>query len=322
VRLPTTIQSLAAMAIPDLFPHETRGSYRCVDGPVGLADIARAAGCSAKKARRAIQAYVDRHEAEGRTDAAGAVLNVTEDDVPPEGHGTRADVARVIAKRIGAGRYGLQNRIAERAATRPPAKPKEKRVSTQQHPWKVETHGRSVKGKEGGGIVATLACEHRDCSTTETIPFRQLCGSVDMDRKFQQRGWAVDPAKCPAHNRRNHQTPKETPVATAAKTSPAAIAAQARMFGLLQTHFDVERGCYGGGYSDAKIADECGLAPDLVAGVRAQAFGDLKEPAEIAQLASDIEALSALIDEQVAPLRTELANLRSKLAEVRRKFAA
>lgn len=106
-----------------------------------------------------------------------------------------------------------------------------------------------------------------------------------------------------------------------ATTSPAAIAAQAKMFGLLQTHFDAEKGCYLNGYSDKKIAEETGVAPDLVAGVRSQAFGEIKEPAEIAQLASDIDVLASLIEETVAPLRTELAALKTRLAEVRKKFA-
>lgn len=323
MRLPASLDtSLAALAVPDLFPGETRISYRCVDGLIGLRDIARAAGCSAKDARRGIGAYVARHEEAGLTDAAGAVLNVTEDDVPPEGVGTRAQVAAVIAERIGLGRFGLQKRIAARKAAAPR---KEARVAgTSNHPWVTGKNGRSVHSVDGGFIVARVQCQTAGCKADHEVRFRQLPAPDIIDQKFRQQGWDPKKPRCARHSRNPlHAKPKEASMATTApKTSQAAIAAQAKMFGLLQTHFDADEGCYRSGYSDAKIAAETGLAVELVAGVRSQAFGDLKEPDEVAQLASDIEALSSLIDEQVAPLRTELASLRSKLADVRRKFSA
>ena len=320
MRLPVTT-SLAALAVPGLLAgDDDAGRYRCSDGLLTSGDVAHAAGVSPKAARRAITAYCSEAD-DGINERGGATLTMDSDVAPHPGTVTRAEMARIVAKKIGIGRFGVEKRVAARRAAGLVPKPKEKRVSTQQHPWKVERHGRSVKGREGGGVVATMACSK--CPAAETIPFRQLCGSADMDAKFKQKGWAVDPTKCPGCNRHNHTPRKEAPVATtAAKTSPAAIAAQAKMFGLLQAHFNIDTGCYSGGFSDAKIAGDCGLAVELVAGVRTQAFGELKEPAEIAQLASDIEALSSLIDEQVAPLRTELANLRTRLAEIRRKFSA
>lgn len=197
-------------------------------------------------------------------------------------------------------------------------------ASTHNHPWVTGKNGRTVHSVDGGFVVARVQCQVSGCKADHEVRFRQLPAPDIIDQKFRQQGWDPKKPRCDRHSENRHRAKtKEAHMATTApKTSPAAIAAQAKMFGLLQTHFDAERGCYGGGYSDAKIAADTGLSVELVAGVRSQAFGDLKEPAEIAQLASDIEALSSLIDEQVAPLRTELASLRAKLAEVRRKFSA
>jgi hypothetical protein len=111
-----------------------------------------------------------------------------------------------------------------------------------------------------------------------------------------------------------------TEAPTFAAPSPAAIAAQAKMFGLIQTHFDAETGTYGQGYSDAKIAEECRLSVDLVAAVRKQTFGDLKVPAEVAQLTADLDALESLLEESIAPIRSELATLRTRVRECCKKF--
>lgn len=302
---------------------EDRTIYRCADGTLSSYDVAKAAGVSRKAARRAIEAFCAEHE-DGRSELDGATLTFGADDFPDPTTQTRAQMARLVAERLCIGRFAIKKRVAERAA-RLPAKPKEnRRMSTMQHPWKVEKHGRSVRSQEGGAILATLTCSK--CPETLSIRFRQLCGSTDMDRKFEQQGWAVDPAKCPDHNRRNHSPRKDQPMAASAPAvthpspSPAAIAAQAKMFGLLQMHFDPETGVYGSGYSDAKIAEECRLAVDLVAGVRREAFGELKVPAEVAQLNADIAALESLLEETIAPIQSELVSLKRRVAECCKKF--
>lgn len=317
MKLPPVSSSLAALAVT-MPLDEGPETFRCIDGTLNVFDIARAAGVSGKAARRAVDAYIADKKS-GRSESGGATLSFDSEGTPLPETQTRAEMAVIVAKLTGIGHFGIERRVAERKATRPPAPPKEKRVSTNQHPWRLEEHGRSIKGSEGGGIMATLICSKSDCQTKESIHFRQLCGAPDMDRKFIQRGWGTDPATCPDHNRRNHHRKDST---MNGKTSAAAIAAQGKMFVLLQTHFNPDVGTYDAGWGDQKIATECGLSVDLVAGVRAQAFGELKEPPEIARLASDIETLSGLLEEAVAPIRTELASLRARLSEVRKKFAA
>lgn len=95
----------------------------------------------------------------------------------------------------------------------------------------------------------------------------------------------------------------------ATNPTPGAIKAQAKMFSLLSLHFSPDDGKFAKGWSDKKISEETGLAPDLVAQFRIEAFGDLKEPAEISALRSDIAALETLVVEQIASLRGELAKV-------------
>lgn len=292
----------------------------CLDGQMTSWDVAKVAGVTRKEAKRAIDAYCAAVEG-AVANPDGAMMTFDAREMPDPSTVNRAQLATYVARKIGLGRFGLKQRIAERAKAKP-AKPKEKRVSTMQHPWKDGRHGRAMKTQEGGAVLATLSCSR--CLATDQIRFRQLCGSDDMDRKFAQKGWAVDPAKCPEHNRRNHQPRKDNKMPDSAtkfaSPTPAAIAAQAKMFGLLQTHFDPDTGTYGGGYSDAKIAEECRLSVDLVAGVRTQAFGELKVPNEVAQLVADMDALEQLLTEVVAPIQTELATLKNRVRECCKKF--
>lgn len=303
-------------------PEHEASMLRCSDGHLSAGDVARVAGVKRKDVIRAINAYCGQRS-DTREFSGGAVMSFRPEDLPDPATQSRAEMARAVAERIGVGRFGLKRRIAERAAEQPQVKPKGRGMSATHHPWTIGKHGRSARSEQGGGVVTVLTCSR--CPATETIRFRQLADSEAIDRKFAQKGWAVDPARCPAHNRRNHQTKKDTAsMATEAPTfaapTPAAIAAQAKMFGLLQTHFDPDTGVYGSGYSDQKIADECRLALDLVTGVRRQAFGELKVPSEVAQLTADIEALEGLLEEATVPIRSELASLKRRVAECCKKF--
>lgn len=305
------------MAVPQVQAMEAATRYRCLDGVLTSYDLAKAAGVSRKRARRAVDAFCAEND-DGRAEVDGATLTFDSGDTPDPATQTRAQMARLVAEKLGLGRFGIKKRTA--------AKREENQMSSQQHPWRIERHGRTTKAQAGGALIATLTCSR--CSEQLSIRFRQLCGADDMDAKFKQQGWAVDPAKCPAHNRRNHQTqaPKETkmataaPAATVASHTPAAIAAQAKMFGLLQMHFNPDTGVYASGYSDQRIADECKLAVLLVSGVRREAFGDLKVPAEVEQLHADIGALESLLRESIAPIESELRALKARVAECCKKF--
>lgn len=137
-----------------------------------------------------------------------------------------------------------------------------------------------------------------------------------IDKKFIQLGWAVDPHVCPGCA----ASAAQEKAAMASKPSPAAIKAQAKMYSLIANHFDPERGCYSAGWSDAKISTEAGVSVDLVAEVRKETFGDLKVPPELAALTADIEAFEQLAKEQYGSLQTELTALRGRHADLAKRW--
>lgn len=287
-------------------------------GEFWLTDVAKAAGVGRREAKRALNAYVAGHPEEGRAGKEGAVLTIERSDFPDGVEITRSAVGEIIARRIGLGRFAVR-------PVRPAPEPKKRKVTVMQHAWREERGGRSVRSVEGGGLMAKACCQTEGCNTTEEIRFRQLPGPSEIEAKFIQKGWSFDRTHCPEHNRRHHPRKDPTMATQPLRTSPAAIAAQAKMFGLLQQHFDADTGTYAPGWSDGKIAEQTGLAHDLVTGVRAEAFGELKEPPEVAQLAADIATVEALLTEQenaTRGTREMVEGLKIKLAEVRRKFAA
>lgn len=302
------------------FSHLSPPGHVGTPGEFWLADVAKAGGVSRRDAKRALEFYVAANPEAGRTSDEGATLTIEKDDFPEGTEITRAAVGELIARRIGLGRFAVRT-----SAPAPAPEPKKRKVTQMQHSWRAQQNGRSVKSVEGGAVMARACCQTPDCRTSEEIRFRQLPGPAEIEAKFIQKGWSFDRTHCPEHNRRHHPRKDHQMATHATRTSPAAIAAQAKMFGMLQTHFDPDAGTYAAGWSDAKIADQTGLALDLVSGVRAEAFGELKEPPELAQLASDISAVESLLIEQessVRGTRDMVEGLKIKLAEARRKFAA
>lgn len=305
--------NLADEPLPVIAPPARRDrSVDCKDGPMLISDIARAAHVSPKQAKRDVEAYCDRQDDRSHRAPHGATLEVG-DLVPDPSQLTRMEMARIIAERVGIGRYGARKRAAERRAAEPQM---EDPVTSHTHPWKIGTGGRSVRTAERGHQIATLTCA---CGATKDIRFRELAGAEQMDQKFRRAGWLLDPSQCQtcAHPPKT----KETPLSTT--PSPAAIRSQAAMFRLISDHFDADSGRYSEGWSDEKIAKDTGLSAQTVAAFRTEAFGPIKEPAEIAALAADIETLDGMIVEAartVEGLKTEAGALKQRLGDLRRKY--
>ena len=189
-------------------------------------------------------------------------------------------------------------------------------MTARTHPWKIGTGGRAIRSVERGHQIATLTC---GCGATKDIRFRELAGADQIDQKFRRAGWLLDPSKCQACA----HPPKAKETTLSATPSPAAIRSQATMFRLISDHFDVEAGRYAEGWSDDKIAKDTGLSAQTVAAFRTEAFGAIKEPAEIAALAADIATFDGMLVEAagtVEGLKTELAAMKQRLAELRRKY--
>jgi hypothetical protein len=186
------------------------------------------------------------------------------------------------------------------------------------HLYRKGTRGRSLQSAAGVGgttFVAHVACSR--CPVIGERRLRELMPPEQIDRKFIQAGWALDPHRCPTCRM---AAAKEKTMAS--KPTPAAMKAQANMFALLTTHFDGDAGAYAPGWSDAKVASDTSLAVEHVTEFRRVAFGELKEPSEIRALRDDIKALDQLAKEQATGITSEIASLRSRLAEISKRWAA
>jgi hypothetical protein len=82
---------------------------------------------------------------------------------------------------------------------------------------------------------------------------------------------------------------------------------------LLEEQFDVEKGCFRNGYSDAKIAAESGAAVAFVSKRREEEFGPLKQPPEIAAAREELDAFEQKIAEIERSARAAVESLRSEL---------
>lgn len=180
-------------------------------------------------------------------------------------------------------------------------------MNARRHGYRSGARGRSLDtkpGVAGVSITARLTCSH--CEKTGGLKCRAVMPDDQIDQKFRQSGWRLDPAVCPDCIR---QFREKRTADMASNVSPAAMKAQAAMFQHLQTAFDVETGRYAKGWSDKVIAEKTGLSVEHVAAFRTAAFGDLKDAPEIVALRAEISALENLVTEQVAHLRGELARI-------------
>lgn len=180
------------------------------------------------------------------------------------------------------------------------------------HEWALGRGGRSIDKRRTGNnlrVVASVTCA---CGTAGEVVHRAVLPADQLDKRFKQKGWKLDPPMCPDCV----QQPKEERMATSEMVSPAAGLAQAKVFKLLGINFDPEKGRYLNGYSDDKLAKETGCAKVFVEQVRKECFGDLKEDPAIAELRGDIAALEGLIVESTATLQQQLASVKAKLAQV------
>lgn len=186
-------------------------------------------------------------------------------------------------------------------------------TSLRQHPYVDRKGGRTIKSvPPRGHQTARLTC--RKCGGFEEIGFRQIPDAGVIDAKYHARGWKTDPAVCPECIK----TKRENKMS--ATPSPGAIAAQAKMINLLQAHFDPDTGRYAPGWSDNRVAKETGQSPEYVAALRDEAFGKIKEPAELIKLQQDVDALEQLIEDAVAPIRSELGEIKARLQHLRAQF--
>ena len=184
------------------------------------------------------------------------------------------------------------------------------------HDYKLMQNGRGLVTSMGVGSptrAATLICSQ--CGKAGKLNIRALMPPEQIDAKFKQAGWKLDPHICPDCQRKNNRI-KEKEKHMSSQPSVAAMKAQARMFQLLSDHFDPEAGKFESGFSDDVIASTTGLKPEFVKEFRIAAFGEIKEDEAIRRLRDDIKAIEDLQREQNTAIVEAVAKLRSELAKL------
>lgn len=181
------------------------------------------------------------------------------------------------------------------------------------HPYKLGLRGRTIvsaPGIGGGSLTARLQCSR--CDRVGERKLRQLMPPDQIDHKFKQAGWAIDPHLCVSC--RAAQSKEKMTVAS--KPTPAAMKAQAQMFALLSQHFDPDGGKFAAGWSDQRIAKDTGLSLDMVTEFRRAGFGEIKEAPGLTAIRQDLVALEDLSREHSAQVASEIANLRTRLQKL------
>lgn len=93
------------------------------------------------------------------------------------------------------------------------------------------------------------------------------------------------------------------------------------VFQSLDAHFDAQKRLYTGGFSDAKVAKQCGTTEDVVAWLRRETFGDLAEDPRVSNLRDDVELLRMEMTESIKSWHVRLAEIDSRLEQLTNNLA-
>lgn len=165
---------------------------------------------------------------------------------------------------------------------------------------------------EKGAMIAHIECAQ--CGAHDRWRLSALPEPDIIRRHFSVRGWSIKrKPTCPQCKIKKEAKPvnniaKIEPKPAVQLPTPDARAQRREAHGLIELSFDIGKGCYKEGYSDAKIAAETGASLAWVKQRREEEFGPLKQPDEIAQLRADIETIAA----QLATARGKLSALIAK----------
>jgi hypothetical protein len=106
---------------------------------------------------------------------------------------------------------------------------------------------------------------------------------------------------------------------TQAAASDAARTAKRLTMLAIDECFNVEKGCYKQGSSDATIAKELGIAEETVVRLREEFYGPLKAPDEIQDLLTQIANLRS---ETLKKINEAAAHCDDKCGQLERRLAA
>jgi hypothetical protein len=204
--------------------------------------------------------------------------------------------------------------------------------------WCSKVKPREWKGlkpeKPVGGIYAVEAnCSQEGCTASFRLVLHRMEPPRSCIKKIERHGWAIgNKIKCPEHAGRTKAQKEEemgapghrpggtgqgvVTAAGAAMAGTSAIAASAAasagkrlVYQYLEIYYKAQP-CpgYTDGYSDAKVAQECGVSAELVRKIREEDFGPLSAPPELVALQDE----AAGIVKKAEELETAAHNLRAE----------
>ena len=147
-------------------------------------------------------------------------------------------------------------------------------------------------------------------------------------KKMMEKGWTVGSRiLCPKHSRKPKKAANDAPPqheeeeimvtpapAAPPPPSPTMAAREARRLAIagLDEGYDITNERYKSGWSDKRIADECGIGEAAVAKLREDMYGPLGEPAELAAMRAELGALTEKVQTALAGFEKEFGALRGR----------
>jgi hypothetical protein len=161
---------------------------------------------------------------------------------------------------------------------------------------------------ENGQQRIAVVCSR--CQSQDTQGASMGVPASRAAKNFRTRGWRID-RKC-------HEAvcPRCQEEESSMKQSPEAIRAQAKLYSLLEEHFDPEKKRYRLDWTDDKVSKACSLSVDQVSATREALYGPMVDPA-VAKAEAEIDRIQAQLTELESFVKTETAKLRTELAKAR-----
>jgi hypothetical protein len=178
--------------------------------------------------------------------------------------------------------------------------------------------GVRVRATAVGPIEVTLPCEGGHdviWTSANRIPAEAIAS------KLKRQGWELGKhIRCPEHAHPRKERKKQeggdtmsTDTMTQTEASEAARTAKRLTMMALEENFNVDKGCYKSGTSDATIAKELNVAPEVVERLRLEFYGPLKVPDDIEDVRRQIATVASEYRQRAHALETEVLGKISKL---------
>lgn len=192
----------------------------------------------------------------------------------------------------------------------------------------IRTHANQVydlhtKVIDGRNLLqAQLHCG--SCQRTEPLNIRPDMPPSEVLRKFRQKNWRTDDSdrrRCLCPDCKHIRKPTKPdpilkgPSMNKALHQPETIIPTPEMpmvrkiFGIIDGHFDEEKGCYLGDWSDKKVADLIGVGYAVVAKVREDSGLKIKGNPALIALRNDFETWRSMgqeINDRLTKLEQQL----------------